>query len=122
MRTELVIIDPQFDFCDSKGNLYVNGADKDMERLAKMIDRNHKKINQIDVTLDSHQPVHIAHPLWWVDSNRKDIPIFTSISVEDVESGKYLPRKMELFNRSLDYVKTLRNNKRYQLTIWPEHC
>lgn len=33
MKIELLIIDPQNDFCDSNESLYVIGADKDMERL-----------------------------------------------------------------------------------------
>ena len=36
----LMIIDPQNDFCLKNGSLSVPGADKDMERLAKMIENN----------------------------------------------------------------------------------
>jgi hypothetical protein len=38
-KAVLLVIDPQVDFCDPKGNLYVNGADKDMVRLADMVNK-----------------------------------------------------------------------------------
>ena len=34
----LLIIDPQNDFCDKKGSLFVPGADKDIKRLSKFIE------------------------------------------------------------------------------------
>ncbi len=68
-----------------KGSLYVNGADKDMERLATMVKTHGNELKRIDVTLDSHHTVHIAHPIWWVNSKNEPPPPFTVISVEDVE-------------------------------------
>ena len=47
MNLQLVIVDPQNDFCDSKGTLYVAGGEKDMERVAKMIDRLGGKLDDI---------------------------------------------------------------------------
>jgi len=38
-RIDLLIIDPQVDFCDPSGALYVPGAEKDMERLSEMVKR-----------------------------------------------------------------------------------
>ena len=38
-RIELLVIDPQVDFCDPKGALYVPGAEHDMKRLSAMIRR-----------------------------------------------------------------------------------
>ena len=68
-KVELLIIDPQVDFCDPKvGALYVPGAEHDMNRLAAMIRRLNNKIDDIHVTLDSHHLIHIAHPIFWKDS------------------------------------------------------
>ena len=52
-RVELLIIDPQIDFCDpARGALYVPGAEHDMRRLAQMVVRLKDKIDDIHVTLD----------------------------------------------------------------------
>ena len=59
----LLVIDPQVDFCDPNGSLFVKGADADMKRLATMVRENINLIERINITLDSHQYVHIAHPI-----------------------------------------------------------
>ena len=69
MKLHLLIIDPQNDFCSPHGSLYVPGAEEDMGRLARLIDRLKNKIADIHVTLDSHRMIDISHPGWWRDSN-----------------------------------------------------
>jgi hypothetical protein len=54
MPTYLLIIDPQVDFHPG-GNLAVVGANEDSARLAEFIHSNVDKIDEIFVTLDSHQ-------------------------------------------------------------------
>ena len=61
MQVELLIIDPQVDFCDPAGALYVTGADGDITRLARMVRRLAPKLDDIHVTLDSHHFVDVAH-------------------------------------------------------------
>lgn len=122
-RIELLIIDPQVDFCDpTKGALYVPGAEHDMKRLTAMIRRLSNKLDDIHVTLDSHHFVHIAHPIFWKDSRGQHPPAFTSISRTDVEEGVWTPTVPGLYRRALDYVLKLEQNGRYGLTIWPPHC
>ena len=121
-KATLFIIDPQYDFCNPKGSLYVPGAEKDSERTAQMIRKYRGDIHDIQITLDSHHPIHIAHPKFWIDGNRNHPTPFTLISVEDVESGKYTPTAPKLRDLALNYVRTLRDNNRYILCIWPEHC
>ncbi len=118
----LLIIDPQVDFCDPKGNLYVGGAEKDVSRAAKMINDNINLIERINITLDSHQYVHIAHPVFWVNSKGEHPNIFTIINVEDVENGTWRTTNPAMQDWGLNYVKKLRDNKRYALCIWPPHC
>lgn len=122
MKIHLLTIDPQNDFCDPKGALSVTGANKDMERLATMIDRIGHKLDNIIVSLDSHQLIHIAHPIFWRNSagNRPDP--FTIISADDVRNGKWIPAKPSLLGRALKYVEQLEKNARYPLCIWPPHC
>ena len=122
-RIELLIIDPQVDFCDPKrGALYVPGAEHDMQRLAKMITRLKDKLDDIHVTLDSHHLIHIAHPIFWRDSHGNHPAPFTRISRTDVEDGVWTPAVPGLYRRALEYVCKLEQHGRYELTIWPPHC
>lgn len=120
---QLVIIDPQNDFCDPKGSLFVPGADQDMKvRLPKMINRLKGKIDEVHCTLDSHHKFDIAHPMYWKDSSGKQPAPFTCITAQDVEQGKWTTSVPSLYKRTLEYVRTLAKNNRYPLVIWPEHC
>ena len=111
MRVELLIIDPQVDFCDpgfdpdtddqlnqlpsdvkalirrAPGKLLVPGAEDDMKRAAAMVKRIGNKIDDIHVTLDSHHLLDQSHPLWWKDSHGNHPDPFTNITVDDVENG-----------------------------------
>jgi len=129
-KIHLIIIDPQEDFCNPKtGALYVKGAEGDMQRLADMIDRFGAKIDDISVTLDSHHTIHIAHPIFWKNSNGQHPQPFTIISAADVRNGVWMPARPTWLNKfpgrdygALDYVETLEKNGKYPLCIWPPHC
>lgn len=122
-RIELLIIDPQIDFCaPDNGALYVPNADHDMRRLANMIRRLKDKIDAIHVTLDSHHFIHIAHPIFWQDAHGKHPQSFTRITLAEVESGQWTTTQPGLAERALEYVRQLAQNGRYDLTIWPPHC
>lgn len=122
MRIDLVIIDPQNDFCDPNGSLFVSGANHDMTRLAGLIKRLKGKLDNIHVTLDSHQKVHIAHPIFWRNSQGQHPAPFTIISVDDVKNGVWTPTKPRFFKWGLSYVESLAKGGKYPLCIWPEHC
>jgi nicotinamidase-related amidase len=122
MKLELLIIDPQNDFCDPKGSLFVLGADNDSKRLSKLINRLVDKIDDIHVTMDSHHLVDCAHPIFWVDSKGNHPNPFTLITHNDVANGVWKPFNPSWQQRMLDYTKSLENNNRYVLCIWPPHC
>jgi len=122
MKTDLLVIDPQVDFCDPNGNLFVQGADKDIERLSHMIDRAWKRIDDIHVTLDSHHVIDIAHSIFWKDSNGKHPSPFTIITIEDIRNGRWITTNPAFLTRATKYVKELADRGRYQLCIWPSHC
>lgn len=121
-RVELVVIDPQIDFCDPKGALSVPGADGDMKRLAKMVRKMGKGLANIHTTLDSHHSLHIASPCMWLDQNGKHPAPFTNITAEQVRQGVWRPRILSWLKKFQDYVDTLERNGRYTLTIWNPHC
>lgn len=122
MKVHVLSIDMQNSFTSPAGSLSVKGADKDVDRLALMIKRCKGKIDDIHQTLDQHHKLSIFHKLWFVNSSGKHPSPFTSISVEDIESGKWAPTIPSLYKRTLDYVKALRTGGKYDLTIWEDHC
>lgn len=122
MNLHFLIIDPQNDFADPMGSLFIPGADKDMIRLAAMIQRHLTKINRIHVTLDTHRWIHIAHPVFWVDAQNNHPEPFTIITEEDLLAGRWKTTQPDYQERATTYVKTLKAQGRYTLTIWPPHC
>jgi len=123
-RIELLIIDPQHDFCDPGGALFVKGADEDMRRLENLVRRIGKSLWDINVTMDCHHDVHIAHPVFWIDSRGQHPTPFTIISGEQVLSGEWRPSipSKGIRQRAVDYVKALAAENRYPFVIWPPHC
>lgn len=122
MKIELLIIDPQNDFCDPKGSLYVQGAENDMGRLAAMIDRLGHKISQIHTTLDSHHLVDIAHPIFLVNSKGEHPAPFTIVSDDDVQNRTWFATYPPFQKRLEEYSAALKANGRYPLCSWPPHC
>lgn len=118
----LLIIDPQIDFCMPDGNLYVKGADSDMDRVVKYIYRKSDDISRITVTMDSHKNYHIASPNFWVDENGKHPAPYTIITEKDIDRGRWRAYNNEHRGWGVKYVKQLEKNGRYQLCIWPYHC
>jgi nicotinamidase/pyrazinamidase len=109
--------------------LYVNGAEDDMMRLAKMIDKYGSKIDDISVTLDSHHLLHIAHPIFWKNSSGQNPQPFTIITADDVRNGIWMPHRPTWLRKfpekdfgALEYVESLEKNGKYPLCIWPPHC
>jgi nicotinamidase-related amidase len=123
-KLRLLVIDPQVDFCDgpAAGALPVPGAWDDMQRLAALVDRLGEQIAAIDVTLDSHHALDIAHPPWWVDPDGAMPPPFTPITAADVEAGMWRARNPAWQERSAAYVRQLEASGKYVLLIWPTHC
>ncbi len=118
-KTALLGIDIQNDFTMPTGALFINGADGDVRRMAKFIEEYGGNIDYAALTVDSHQPVHIANQSYWLDGGGYPPPLFTIITASDVEAGKWRP----LFNESLalTYLKVL-EQKGEVCKIWPPHC
>lgn len=116
MRIEVMIIDPQNDFCSKKdlyldlltqaksngadqdvlesleemnngGKLYVDGAYEDSLRLADFIEKRGERFHDVHVTLDSHRVIDVAHPLFWINSKGENPNPFTIITHDDLVNG-----------------------------------
>lgn len=122
MAKSMLIIDPQNDFCDPRGALYVPGAFEDSKRLSSVLDRYIDNFDSIHVTLDTHYSYHIAHPVFWLDSEGRHPDPFTIITADDVRNGKYRPSVSDLDAYALRYVENLSSGGKYALCVWPPHC
>jgi nicotinamidase/pyrazinamidase len=122
MTNTLLIIDPQFDFCDKGGALYVPGADEDCARLAGMIRRLDDRLNSIHVTMDTHHLFHVAHPVFWKNREGKHPEPFTIITSETIARGEWSASVAQYQNYAVEYVNTLEKTGKYSLCIWPPHC
>ena len=136
-ETQLLIIDPQNDFCDLPANwqpcspvteqviapsLPVAGAHADMQRLASWIASQGEKLGQITITLDSHQSYDIAHPAFWQQRDGSAVTPFTQITAAQVRAGDFAPRNAAEQARTLQYLDQLEAQGSYTLMVWPLHC
>jgi nicotinamidase/pyrazinamidase len=118
-RNTLFIIDPQNDFHPG-GSLAIPTANEDSSRISKLIMEHGDQIDDIIVSLDSHQKLHIAHSLFWVNAAGEHPPPFTPIPLAAVENGEWKTSQPKWQDWGLAYVKQLEANKRFTLLIWPE--
>ena len=127
-QAQLLIVDPQNDFCDIPGAaLPVTGADADMKRLAALVDQAGDAIGDIVVTLDSHPVYAIERPAFWqqpgAEGASQPVAPFTQIRAADVREGRYAPRDPALRDAVLRYLDALEASPRkYVLMVWPTHC
>ncbi|CAM2008171.1 hypothetical protein [Acanthopleuribacter pedis] len=118
----LLIIDPQNDFCDPAGSLFVPGAQEDMNRLAAWARAKGAALQRLVLTLDSHRAWDISHPLFWRDRQGALPAPFSQIVRDDVLTGRVRPVHKHLMEPVLTYLAQLEEGGRYQHTVWPEHC
>ena len=127
----LFAIDCQVDFCDPNGRLSVPGAHDDMTRLSSMIKKFGREIDDIQITMDSHYLVHVAHSRCWVNKKgNHPVPLFlypdnkvpTPITLADIQSGEWRAYNPAFQRRYESYVESLEKIGRYALMIWPDHC
>lgn len=133
---QLLVIDPQNDFCDlpatwrpvdaltgqpAAPSLPVAGAHADLQRLAQFIRRQGARLDAITVTLDSHQRFDIAHPGFWQTGAGADVAPFTPITAAQVRAGEFAPRDSGGLPRTLQYLDALEAQGRYTLMVWPVH-
>lgn len=134
---QLLIIDPQNDFCDLPESwqgidplgggriapaLPVAGAHADMQRLAALVDAGRDALSGITVTLDSHHRLDVAHPAFWKSASGTAVPPFTTITAAQVRAGEFRTADAAAAARTLAYLDELEARGRYTLMVWPVHC
>ena len=118
-RVALLLVDVQVDFVHEDGALSVPGAIGDTRRTVEWIYRNIADITTIAASLDSHTPIQIFYPTWWVNQQGEHPLPYTAITLEDVESGRWNPVFEVEWSRQ--YVRKLNAQAKKVLMIWPYH-
>jgi nicotinamidase-related amidase len=137
-KIHLLIIDAQKDFCHPAGSLYVggrsgDGALDDNRRLAEFIYRNLHAITAITTTLDTHLPMQIFFPSFWVDAHGEPPSPHTIVQLEQIRSGALRPNPAiarwlcsgdygRLLKHVTFYCEELARVGKYALYLWPYHC
>lgn len=118
-RIALLLIDAQVDFIHPDGALSVPGAVEDTQRIIEWIFRHADRLTTLAASLDSHLPIQIFSPAWWVNRSGEHPMPFTVITHQDVASGVWTALYEP--DWSLDYTRLLEAQARKQLMIWPYH-
>ena len=119
----LLIIDPQNDFVNKSGSLYIRNSEIAIKNLENFIIENLKTIDEIIITQDTHLSYHIGHSVFWKEKPKPG----TIITYEDVLDGVFNPIVPisevgeSYLDIILDYFLGLKE-KGLKHTIWPEHC
>lgn len=112
-------IDVQIGFCMPGASLFVPGAVEDTTRTIEWMYRNLNCLSALYFSLDTHHLFQIFHPAWWVDAEGNHPVPFTTVSMRDLEQGRWRP--VTHSDASLEYVRKLESTGKYVLTIWPYH-
>ena len=115
----LLLVDVQVDFVHEDGALRVPGAVDDTRRTIEWLLRYTDRVTAIAASLDSHVPIQIFFPTWWVDSQGRHPEPYTPIPCEAVDAGEWIPLYEPAWSRR--YVHELETDSRKQLMIWPFH-
>ncbi|PJF28894.1 MAG: hypothetical protein CUN52_11145 [Phototrophicales bacterium] len=119
MRVFLLLVDIQVDFVHPDGALSVPGAVDDTRRIVEWIYAHAGQITQIGATLDSHLPIQIFSPTWWVNEQGEHPAPYTEITSTDVQNGVWIPLYDVAWSHQ--YVEVLEEQAKKRLMIWPYH-
>ncbi|WP_162910040.1 cysteine hydrolase family protein [Aggregatilinea lenta] len=115
----LLLVDAQVDFVHADGALSVPGAVDDTRRTIDWLLRYTDRVSAIAASLDSHIPLQIFFPTWWVDRDGRHPDPYTPIACNAVDAGNWIPLYEPNWSRR--YVHELETDSRKQLMIWPFH-
>ena len=115
----LVLIDVQVDFVHRVGSLSVPGAVEDTRRTVEWLYEHAAAITTIGASLDSHLPIQVFSPTWWVDAAGNHPEPYTVITSDEVHEGRWRPVYEPEWSRQ--YVEKLEAQAKKELMIWPYH-
>lgn len=118
-RVLLLLVDPQVDFIHEDGSLSVPGAVGDTRRTIEWIFNNVGRLTGIVASLDTHTPLQIFYPPWWINAQQEHPAPFTPITSDEVEQGIWKPTVEPEWSR--EYVEQLEEEAKKTLMIWPYH-
>ncbi|HYO87976.1 MAG TPA: cysteine hydrolase family protein [Candidatus Limnocylindrales bacterium] len=118
-RTLLLLVDAQVDFIHTDGALSVPGAVDDTRRTIEWLCRNAGEVTTIAASLDSHVPIQIFFPTWWVDDAGQHPEPYTTITSHEVDRRRWRPLYEPEWSQ--EYVERLEHDSRKELMIWPYH-
>lgn len=118
-RIMLVLVDVQVDFVHPEGALSVPGAVDDTRRTIEWLYRHAAQVTTIAASLDSHLPLQIFSPTWWVNAEGQHPDPFTVITSEQVAAGQW--QALYELEWSQSYVQKLESQAKKELMIWPYH-
>ena len=123
-KNALLIVDPQNDFCDQRGSLYVEGAAADIARLAKHIAAEPGRYDGIYISLDSHDVIAVFHPRYWADAAGVHPAPYTAITRGDLfaHGGRWRPSNPANGMQTEKFFDAMDRKGLESLMIWPEHC
>jgi nicotinamidase-related amidase len=108
-KFNLLIIDPQVDFHEG-GNLPVEGAKADSERIIKLLEAKKDDITQIFVSLDTHTSYHIGHPGFWKYADATD-----NKSLLDTDIKLQLPVQLDIDEHNNIHIVNVDSTKNIRL-------
>lgn len=118
-RIALILVDVQVDFVHVDGALSVPGAVDDTRRTIEWMFRNLGQITTIIASLDTHVPMQIFYPGWWVNDSGQHPAPFSAITAADLSDGTWRPTVETQWSR--EYVQQLEELGKKTLIIWPYH-
>ncbi|HOX96601.1 MAG TPA: hypothetical protein PLI45_04450 [Candidatus Woesebacteria bacterium] len=132
MKVMLLLVDAQIGFIEPGRPLAVPGAVADTQRTIEWIYRNVENLTYIAASLDSHLPLQIFFPSWWIDTSTGELVNsfnFTLVTLANLKDGKvkpifdfdyeYAPGKKMKWSEY--YLTTLEQNSKKTLAVWPFH-
>uniref|UniRef100_A0A7S3HKF8 Uncharacterized protein n=1 Tax=Spumella elongata TaxID=89044 RepID=A0A7S3HKF8_9STRA len=133
-RVVLFIMEPQVDFYPG-GKCGARGGSNDTEKAEILADFIHSHLDDIDeivVSLDSHNRIHVAHKAFWEDKSGNSPSINTLITMQDLQTGLWRPRKEESMDYCIAILQQLEANQQLYghrstggeggIVIKPDHC
>ncbi len=118
-KIALLLIDMQADFVHEDGSLSVKGAVGDTQRTLAWLYQHMGRVTTLAASLDSHLPLQIFSPSWWVGADGLHPQPYTVITSVDVKAGVW--KALYHTEWSHTYVEVLEETAKKQLMIWTYH-